>query len=165
MGLKNIELKLWSIIIIVIPLANTGIDVINRIEVIMIDQQYRDKLLIRFLFEFMLVIEIKKFSDLIMDDNPFRWIDRITELIELKFWIDRGGYKVHPVKILFLVNILIIMINNDGNRIHILRLFNRGYKRSGENVINGISQLLNVPIMIGIVIKKIINNAWIVIII
>jgi len=38
----------------------------------MIDQQYRDKLLIRFLFEFMLVIEIKKFSDLIMDDNPFR---------------------------------------------------------------------------------------------
>ena len=58
--------------IIVIPLANTGIDVINRIEVIMIDQQYRDKLLIRFLFEFMLVIEIKKFSDLIMDDNPFR---------------------------------------------------------------------------------------------
>jgi len=51
------------------------------------------------------------------------------------------------------------MINNDGNRIHILRLFNRGYKRSGENVINGISQLLNVPIMIGIVIKKIINNA------
>lgn len=164
-GLKNIELKLWSIIIIVIPLANTGMDIISKIEVTIIDQQYRDKLLIIFLFEFIFVIEIKKFKDLMIDEIPFKWIDKITELIALIFWVDSGGYNVHPVKILFFVNILINRISRDGNKIHILILFNRGYIKSEEKIIIGINQFLNTPIIMGIVIKKIINNAWIVIII
>lgn len=86
-------------------------------------------------------------------------------LIELKFWVDRGGYKVHPVKILFLINMLDISIINEGKRIHILKLLRRGYIRSADAVIKGINQLLKVPIIIGMVIKKIIKSAWIVIII
>lgn len=38
-GLKNIVLKLVSIKIIVIPLANTGIERINKIDVIIIDHE------------------------------------------------------------------------------------------------------------------------------
>lgn len=41
-GLKNIEL--WFFIIIVIPLAKTGINEMINIDVIMIDQQYRVRL-------------------------------------------------------------------------------------------------------------------------
>lgn len=40
-GLKNIVLKLKSVKIIVIPLANTGTEIINKIDVIKIDQQNR----------------------------------------------------------------------------------------------------------------------------
>jgi len=110
----------------VIPLANTGIDIIKRIEVTIIDQQYKVKLFINILFEFMFNIEIIKFIDLNTDDIPFKCNDKIIILIDVLFWIDRGGYKVHPVKILFFTNILIIISINDGNNIHILRLFNRG---------------------------------------
>lgn len=52
----------------------------------------------------------------------------------------------------------------DGNNSQNLRLFNRGKIKSGEEIINGINQFLNLPIIIGIVIKKIIIKAWIVII-
>lgn len=126
MGLKNIELKLWSKMIIVIPLASTGMDKINSIDVIIIDQQYNDKLFINILFEFIFIIEIVKFIDLKIDDIPFKWRDKMIILIELLFWIDNGGYNVHPVKILFLINILSINIISDGNNIHILRLLSRG---------------------------------------
>lgn len=117
------------------------------------------------MFEFIFIIEIKKFIDLSIDDKPFKWIEKITMLIELMFWTDKGGYKVHPVKILFLINILDIIIINDGNKIQNLKLFNRGYIRSEDEIIKGINQFLKVPIIIGIVIKKIISKAWIVIII
>lgn len=42
-------------------------------------------------------------------------------------------------------------------------LFNRGKDISGDPIIIGINQLPNPPITIGIVIKKIIIKAWIVI--
>lgn len=56
----------------VIPLANTGIDIINKIEVTIIDQQYKERLFINILFEFIFVIEIIKFIDLIIEESPFR---------------------------------------------------------------------------------------------
>lgn len=46
-GLKNIELKFKSKIIIVIPLAKTGIDRIIKIEVVKIAQQNNVKLLLK----------------------------------------------------------------------------------------------------------------------
>lgn len=109
-----------------IPLANTGIDKIISIDVTIIDQQYKVRLSKNILFEFMFIIEIVKFIDLIIDDNPFRWREKIIKLIDEEFWIDRGGYKVHPVKILFFINILNVINIKDGNKIHILKLFNRG---------------------------------------
>jgi len=65
-------LKLWSIMIIVIPLAKTGMETINKIEVTIIDQQYKERLFINILFEFIFVIEIIKFIDLIIEESPLR---------------------------------------------------------------------------------------------
>lgn len=48
---------------------------------------------------------------------------------------------------------------NEGKRSHILKLFIRGNIKSIELIINGMNQFLVLPIMIGIVIKKIITNA------
>lgn len=45
LGLKNIVLKFISVNVIVIPLAKTGIDKINSIEVIIIAQQNKFKLI------------------------------------------------------------------------------------------------------------------------
>ena len=65
-----------------------------------------------------------------------------------------------------LLKIIILMIIsfNEGKRSHILKLFIRGNIKSIELIINGMNQFLVLPIMIGIVIKKIITNAWRVII-
>jgi len=81
----------------VTPLANTGIDKINKIDVTIIDQQYKDKLFKNILFEFMFIIEIVKFIDLKTDDNPFKCRDKMIILMDVIFWFDKGGYKVHPV--------------------------------------------------------------------
>ena len=56
-----------------------------------------------------------------------------------------------------------ININEGGNNQN-LRLFIRGKIKSVDEIISGISQFLILPIMIGIVIKKIIIKAWIVIV-
>lgn len=110
----------------VIPLANTGMEIIINIEVIIIDQQYSDRLFKNILFEFIFSMEIIKFIDLKIDEIPFKWSDRIVILIDVEFWMDKGGYIVHPVKILFFTNILIVSIISEGNKIHILKLFSRG---------------------------------------
>lgn len=47
-----------------------------------------------------------------------------------------------------------------GGRSQNLMLFIRGKVISGANIINGVSQLPNPPIMIGITRKKIIRKAW-----
>lgn len=54
--------------------------------------------------------------------------------------------------------------NNEGGRSQNLILFIRGNAMSGTPNINGINQFPNPPIMKGITIKKIIINAWAVII-
>lgn len=76
---------MWSIIIIVIPLANTGMDIIINIDVIMIDQQYSERLFKNIIFEFIFSIEIVKFIDLKIDDSPFRCKDKIIILIAVLF--------------------------------------------------------------------------------
>lgn len=60
---------------------------------------------------------------------------------------------------LFIV-ILIIIIIIDGINIHILRLLIRGNEVSFAPFIRGIIQFLILPIVIGIVMKKIIMKAW-----
>lgn len=82
----------------------------------------------------------------------------------MEFWIDKGGYNVHPVLILLIINKFININIKDGKSNQNLKLFNRGNIKSELININGINQFLNLPIMIGIVIKKIIINACIVII-
>lgn len=59
-GLKNTELKLWSIMIVGILLAKTATDKIINIDIIIIDQQYQDGLLINILFE-LIFMEILTF--------------------------------------------------------------------------------------------------------
>lgn len=70
-----------------------------------------------------------------------------------------GGYKVHPVLILFIINIFKNINFVDGNKNQNLKLFIRGKIKSIELIINGINQFLVLPIIIGIVIKKIMINA------
>lgn len=53
----------------------------------------------------------------------------------------------------------------EGNKSQNLKLFIRGKIISDVLIKIGINQFLNLPIIIGIVMKKIIMNAWIVIII
>lgn len=89
-------MKFWSKINIVILLARTGIEIIKRVEVIKIDQQNSDILNIKDLLILRLIIEIIKFIDLKIDDNPLIWREKIIKFIDRLFWIDSGGYNVHP---------------------------------------------------------------------
>lgn len=74
-----------------IPLANTGIERINRIEVIIIDQQNR-LILIKFInFDFKIKIEIIKFIDLRIDEIPFKCKEIIMKLIHKLFCVIKGG--------------------------------------------------------------------------
>ncbi len=58
------------------------------------------------LLEFILIIVIIKFTDLIIDDSAFKYKEKIIKFIEIFYWIDKGGYIVYPVKILLFKNIL-----------------------------------------------------------
>lgn len=142
-----------------IPLASTGTEIINSIDVIIIAQQNKFSWYIFVNFVFIKIIETIKFIDLRIDDRPLRWIDIIVKLTVKLFWIINGGYIVHPVLILFIIIILIINILVDGIRIQNLRLFIRGKIKSIELIIRGMNQFLVLPIMIGIVIKKIMISA------
>jgi hypothetical protein len=62
---------------------------------------------------------------------------------------------------LLIKNLHNIIIRDGGSNQNLI-LFNRGNDISGHPIIIGISQFPNPPITIGIVIKKIIINAWIV---
>lgn len=78
------------------------------------------------LFDFIKIKVIIKFIDLIIDEIPLIWRDKIIKLIELLFWVIRGGYKVHPVLILFIINIFINIIFSEGINNQNLKLFIRG---------------------------------------
>ena len=68
-----------------IPLANTGTDKINKIEVIIIDQQNKLIKYILINFDFKNKIVIIKFIDLKIDEIPFKCNEKITKLIEILF--------------------------------------------------------------------------------
>lgn len=71
----------------------------------------------------------------------------------------KGGYKVHPELILFIIIIFKNISFIEGNNNQNLKLFIRGKIKSILFIIKGINQFLVLPMMIGIVIKKIIINA------
>lgn len=85
------DLKFISIKIIVIALASTGNDEINRNEVIIIAQQNKFILIIFILNGFRYIIEIIKFIDLKMEDIPLICNEKIVKLIDILFWIIKGG--------------------------------------------------------------------------
>lgn len=60
------------------------------------------------------------------------------------------------------LSVIIDNINNimEGGKSQNLRLFIRGNDISGADIIIGISQFPNPPIIIGIIMKKIITRAW-----
>ena len=107
----------------------------------------------------------KKLIDEKIDEIPFIWREKIIKFNEIKFWLINGGYNVQPVLMLFINIILININNNEGNKSQNLKLFIRGKIKSFKLFIKGKNQFLILPIIIGIVIKKIIMKAWIVIII
>lgn len=81
--MKNIELKFKSKIIIVIPLAKTGMDNTISIDVTKMDQQNNVMLLLKYIFEFKLSIDIIKFIDLKIDDIPLMCRDKIIKLVAI----------------------------------------------------------------------------------
>lgn len=72
----------------------------------------------------------------------------------------RGGYTVHPVPAPPSINDPPSRRASAGGSNQNLILFNRGKIMSGEDIMSGISQFPNPPIIIGITRKKIITKAW-----
>lgn len=81
------------------------------------------------------------------------------KLIDVLFCVINGGYMVQPVLIFLKINMLIIINLSDGISNQNLRLFIRGKIISILEIIIGINQFLILPIIIGIVMKKIIISA------
>lgn len=75
-----------------------------------------------------------------------------------------GGYTVHPVPAPVSTKAELNSNNKDGGNNQKLILFKRGNAISGAPIIIGTNQFPNPPIKIGITMKKIIRNAWAVII-
>lgn len=106
---------------------------------------------------------IIKFKDLRIDEIPARCRDRIARSTEAPEWNsleERGGQTVHPVPLPVEVTIEVIRSVREDSRSQNLMLFIRGNAMSGVDIIIGISQFPNPPIIIGITIKKIIMKAW-----
>ena len=75
---------------------------------------------------------------------------------------ESGGYTVHPVPIPLLTSALKHSNLNLGGSSQNLMLLSRGNAISGAPIIKGTNQFPNPPIKIGITVKKIITNAWLV---
>jgi hypothetical protein len=71
-----------------------------------------------------------------------------------------GGCTVHPVPAPASTIEEASRRRKDGGRSQKLILFIRGNAISGAPIISGTNQLLNLPIRIGITMKKIITKAW-----
>ena len=152
--MKKFIFKLLSRIIIVIALDKIGIEKINKIVVIIIDQIYNVKLFIKKLLLLIIKIDEIKLIELKIDEIPFKCKEKIIKFKVIKFWLIKGGYNVHPVLILLFSNIFINININEGIKSQNLKLFKRGKIKSDDININGNNQFLNLPIIIGIVIKN-----------
>jgi hypothetical protein len=71
-----------------------------------------------------------------------------------------GGYTVHPVPTPVSTIEEASRRRKDGGRSQKLMLFIQGNAISGAPIISGTNQLPNLPIRIGITMKKIITKAW-----
>lgn len=97
-----------------------------------------------------------------MEEIPAKCKEKIaksTDGPECATFLLNGGYTVHPVPAPEPDSDLPVSIVSAGGKNQNLILFNRGKAISTAPNINGISQLPNPPIKIGITIKKIIIKA------
>jgi len=113
-------------------------------------------------FNRILSIVIIKFIAPKSEEIPAKCREKIIKSTDIplcpKFLLN-GGYKVQPVPPPFpKINPKIKNIN-EGGRNQNLILLRRGYCISGDRVIKGINQFPKPPIIVGIIIKKIINKA------
>lgn len=107
------------------------------------------------------IVEIK-LTEAIIDEAPARCREKIARSTEGPAWaifLESGGYNVHPVPTPFSTAAELNKRRREGGRSQNLILFIRGKAISGADSINGINQLPNPPIKIGITIKKIISRA------
>lgn len=98
-----------------------------------------------------------------IEDAPARCSEKIAISTDGPVWdtlLARGGYTVQPVPAPLSTSEEVNNKNNEGGRSQNLMLFIRGNAISGALSINGTSQLPKPPIIMGIVIKKIMMNAW-----
>jgi hypothetical protein len=91
-------------------------------------------------------------------------IAKSTEAPECAWIEDNGGYTVHPVPAPPSTKAENNKRSNDGGNNQKLILFIRGNAISGAPISKGTNQFPKPPIKIGITMKKIIKNAWAVII-
>lgn len=109
----------------------------------------------------LMIVEIKLIEAKI-DETPAKCNEKIAKSTcfpECPRVLAKGGYTVHPVPTPFSVIDEDSNKIRDGGRSQNLMLFIRGNAMSGLFNINGINQLPNPPIIIGITRKKIIKNA------
>ena len=111
---------------------------------------------------FIFRIVIIKFRELIIEEAPAKWREKIvksTEFPEWKITLDNGGYTVQPVPLPWETIRDVDNKINDERSNQNLMLFIRGKAISGVAIIMGINQFPKPPIIVGITIKKIIIKA------
>jgi len=84
-GLKKFIFKLLSRIIIVIALDKIGIEIINKIVVIIIDQIYKEILFKKKLLLLIIKIDEIKLIDLKIEEIPFKCNEKIIKFNVIKF--------------------------------------------------------------------------------
>lgn len=147
----------------VIPAARTGSERSRRTAVISTDHTNRGVWYWERAGGFMLIIVVIKLMAPRMEETPAKWREKIAKSTEAPACARlpaRGGYTVQPVPAPASTIDEAKRSRNEGGRSQKLILFIRGNAISGAPIINGINQLPNPPIIIGITIKKIITNAW-----
>jgi len=147
---------------IVIAPANTGSDNRRSTAVIITDHTNNGNRSIVIPGVRILIIVVMKLIAPRIDDTPARCREKMVKSTlgpECAMFDDSGGYRVHPVPDPISTNDLMISRVSDGGNSQNLMLFSRGNAISGAPIINGTSQFLKPPIIIGITMKKIIINA------
>ena len=143
--------------------ARTGSERRSKIAVIKTDQTNKGMRSKVNPLDRILIIVVIKFTAPKIDLTPAKWREKIARSTDAPVWaitLERGGYTVHPVPAPVLTKLLESNKDKEGGRSQKLILFIRGKAISGAPSINGTNQFPNPPIIIGIIIKKIIINAW-----
>ena len=148
--------------------ARTGSDSSRSITVSIIDHANNGIRSIDMPFGRMFIMVLIKLILFMIDDAPARCREKIATSTDGPLcvtFLAKSGYTVHPVPAPFSTITDMININKDGNRSHSLMLFIRGNAMSGAPNINGSNQFRSPPMNMGITNKKIIRNAWAVMIV